>query len=109
PPAAPQQPLPGYTSGDDFDPAEDLHVRDYRSSYMDEERMIELRIVRLAPGASESLADDGESCAVVVAGAVEVTIGGVAFGEAKRRGDVFESFGDAVYVPPGEALELRAG
>ena len=84
-------------------------MRDYRSSYMDEERLIELRIVRLAPGASESLADDGESCAVVVAGAVEVTIGGVSFGTAKREGDVFESFGDAVYVPPGEALELRAG
>jgi 5-deoxy-glucuronate isomerase len=76
---------------------------------MEEERLIGLRIVRLAPGASEILEDGGESCAVVVAGAVEVTIGGVPFGTAERRGDVFESFGDAVYVPPGEALELRAG
>lgn len=73
------------------------------------QRLIDLRLVRMAPGSSEILEDEGEMCAVVVAGAVEVAIGGVAFGTAERRSDVFESLGDAVYVPPARALELRAG
>ena len=45
-------------------------------------------------------------CAVVLSGAVDVTIDGMKLGTAMRAGDVFESAADAAYVPPSRALEL---
>ena len=70
--------------------------------------LIDLRLVQLATGEHETLRDDGEMCAVVLSGAVDVTIGGTKLGTATRDGDVFESLGDAAYVPPAEVLELVA-
>ena len=73
-----------------------------------ETSLIDLRLVRLVKGASETIGDDGEMCAVVLVGAVDVRVGGADLGVAVRSGDVFESPADAVYVPPGQMLELRA-
>jgi 5-deoxy-glucuronate isomerase len=70
--------------------------------------LIDLSLVRLAAAERETLTDEGELCAVVLSGTVEVTIGGAALGRAARDGDVFESPGDAIYVPPDESLELVA-
>ena len=65
-----------------------------------ETNLIDLRLVRLAEGASETMRDDGEMCAVVLVGTVDVRVGGRGLGVAVRSGDVFDSSGDAVYVPP---------
>jgi len=73
-----------------------------------ETSLIGLRLVRLAEGASETVGDDGEMCAVVLVGTVEVTVDGTSLGIAVRSGDVFDSLAEAVYVPPGQMLELRA-
>jgi 5-deoxy-glucuronate isomerase len=73
-----------------------------------ETNLIDLRLVRIAEGASETVGDDGEMCAVVLDGAVDVRVGTAGLGIAVRDGDVFDSSADAVYVPPGEMLELRA-
>jgi 5-deoxy-glucuronate isomerase len=71
--------------------------------------LIELRLVQLATGERDTLRnDDAEMCAIVLFGAVDVTIGGMDFGTAMRDGDVFERAGDAAYVPPTQALELVA-
>lgn len=70
--------------------------------------LIDLRLVQLSTGERETLRDDAEMCAVVLSGAVDVTIGDVNLGTAAREGDVFEGAGDAVYAPPGYALELLA-
>jgi 5-deoxy-glucuronate isomerase len=70
--------------------------------------LIDLRLVQLATGERESLRDDAEMCAIVLSGSVGVTIGGTDFGIASRNGDVFESAGDAAYVPPAQGLELVA-
>ena len=72
-----------------------------------ETNLIDLRLVRLAEGASETVGDDGEMCAIVLVGTVDVTVGGTGLGIAVRSGDVFDSSADAVYVPPGQMLELR--
>jgi len=69
-----------------------------------ETSLIGLRLVRLAEGASETVGDDGEMCAVVLVGTVEVTVDGTSLGIAVRSGDVFDSLADAVYVPPGQML-----
>jgi 5-deoxy-glucuronate isomerase len=73
-----------------------------------ETNLIDLRLVRLAQGTGETVGDDGEMCAVVLAGTVDVTIAGTSFGPAGRSGDLFDSQGDAVYVPPAQELELLA-
>ena len=65
-----------------------------------ETSLIDLRLVRLVKGASETIGDDGEMCAVVLVGAVDVRVGGADLGVAVRSGDVFDSPADAVYVPP---------
>lgn len=70
--------------------------------------LIDLSLVQLARGERESVRDGAETCAIVLSGAVEVTIGGAAFGTAERAGDVFECAGDAAYVPPDQELELAA-
>ena len=70
--------------------------------------VIDFRLVQLSTGERETLQDGAEMCAIVLSGALDVTIGGTDFGTAMRVGDVFESAGDAAYVPPGEALELVA-
>jgi 5-deoxy-glucuronate isomerase len=70
--------------------------------------VIDFRLVQLSTGERETLRDGAEMCAIVLSGALDVTIGGTDFGAAMRAGDVFESAGDAAYVPPGEALELVA-
>ena len=41
-------------------------------------------------------------------GAVEAKVNGAALGRAAQEGNVFESFGDAVYVPPSEQLQVVA-
>ena len=68
--------------------------------------LIALRLVKLSAGERETLRDDAEMCAVVLSGAVDVTIDGMKLGTAMRAGDVFEGAADAVYVPPSQALEL---
>jgi 5-deoxy-glucuronate isomerase len=70
--------------------------------------LIDLSLGRLAAGGREVLVDDGELCAVVLSGAVEVEVNGVALGRAAREASVFEAPGDAVYVPPGEHLRAVA-
>ena len=70
--------------------------------------LIDLRLVELSTSEREILEDDGEMCAIVLAGAVDVAIGGTNIGSAARAGDVFESAADAVYVPPTLTLELVA-
>jgi 5-deoxy-glucuronate isomerase len=70
--------------------------------------LLDLRLVELSAGERELLRDEAEMCAIVLSGAVDVTIDGVNFGAAVRAGDVFECAGDAAYVPPGLALELVA-
>jgi 5-deoxy-glucuronate isomerase len=70
--------------------------------------LIDLRLAQLSRGERETLRDGGEMCAIVLSGAVYVTIDGTDFGTATRDGDVFESAGDAVYVPPDQMLELVA-
>lgn len=70
--------------------------------------LIGLRLVRLTAGERETLQEAGELCALVLAGSVDVAIGGAGFGTASREGDVFDELGDAVYVPPGGTLELSA-
>jgi 5-deoxy-glucuronate isomerase len=69
--------------------------------------LLELSLVRLAAGEKEELAD-GELCAVVLSGTVDAAVGGAALGRAARDGDVFESLGDAIYVPPHEKLQIVA-
>jgi 5-deoxy-glucuronate isomerase len=68
--------------------------------------LISLRLVKLSAGERETLHDDGEMCAIVLSGSVDITIDGMKLGTAMRVGDVFESAADAAYVPPGQALEL---
>jgi 5-deoxy-glucuronate isomerase len=68
--------------------------------------LIELRLLELEPGERTSLLEEGEVCAVVLAGSVEVSVAGVELGTASRCGDVFAHPGDAVYVPPAEPLVL---
>jgi 5-deoxy-glucuronate isomerase len=70
--------------------------------------LIDLRLVRLAAGERDLLLDDGEMCAVVLAGAVDVEIGGTPVGTAVREGGVFDSPPVAAYVPPNQELELLA-
>ena len=70
--------------------------------------LIDLRLVRLAAGERETLRDDGEMCAVVLSGAVDVAIGGTDFGTATRYGDVFEAWATRRMSPPAQALELVA-
>ena len=70
--------------------------------------LIDLRLVQLSTGERETLLDDAEMCAVVLSGAVDVTIGGTSHGTASRPGDVFAGAGDAVYAPPAQKLELAA-
>jgi 5-deoxy-glucuronate isomerase len=70
--------------------------------------LIDLSLVRLAADEREMLVDDGELCAVVLSGAVEAEVNGAALGRATRKGNVFESLGDAVYAPPSEQLQVVA-
>lgn len=70
--------------------------------------LIALHLVQLSAGERETVHEDGEMCAVVLSGAVEVAIDGVKLGTAVRVGDVFESAAEAAYVPPSYALELVA-
>ena len=70
--------------------------------------LIDLSLLRLGAGEREMLVDDGELCAVVLSGAVEAEVNGAALGRAARKGNVFESLGDAVYVPPSEQLQVVA-
>jgi 5-deoxy-glucuronate isomerase len=70
--------------------------------------LIGLRLAQLSRGERATLRDDGEMCAIVLSGAVEVTIDGTVVGTATRDGDVFQSAGDAAYVPPAQPLELAA-
>jgi 5-deoxy-glucuronate isomerase len=70
--------------------------------------LIDLSLVRLAAAERETLADDGELCAVVLSGTVEVSVDGAALGRATRDGGVFDSLGDAIYVPPRENLQIVA-
>jgi 5-deoxy-glucuronate isomerase len=70
--------------------------------------LIDLRLVQLSTGERKTLQDAGEMCAVVLSGAVDVTIGGTDFGSASRDDDVFGGAGDAVYVPPGHELAVAA-
>ena len=73
-----------------------------------ETNLIDLRLVRLAEGASETMRDDGEMCAVVLVGTVDVRVGGRGLGVAVRSGDVFDSSGGRGVRPSGQMLELRA-
>jgi 5-deoxy-glucuronate isomerase len=73
-----------------------------------ETRLIGLRLVRLEAGERAVLNDDGEQCAVVLGGMVEVSVSGSALGLVGGRSDVFDGSGDAVYVPPGQELALEA-
>jgi 5-deoxy-glucuronate isomerase len=70
--------------------------------------LLDLSLVRLAAGEREAIADPGELCAVVLSGAIQAAAGGSSLGRAGRQGDVFDSLGDAVYVPPALTLELTA-
>jgi 5-deoxy-glucuronate isomerase len=70
--------------------------------------LIGLSLVQLSAGERETLRDEAEMCAIVLSGAADVTIDGASFGIASRDGDVFESAGDAAYVPPAQTLELVA-
>lgn len=71
-------------------------------------KLVDLSLVRLATRERETLVDGGELCAVVLSGAVEVAVGVAALGRAAREGDVFESLGDTIYVPPHEKLHVVA-
>jgi 5-deoxy-glucuronate isomerase len=71
-------------------------------------RLIDLQLVELESDERFVLADDGEVCAVVLSGAVDVTAAGAHLGLAARAGDVFDTVGDAVYVPPATELVLEA-
>ena len=73
-----------------------------------ETRLIDLRLVRLEPGERAVLAEDGELCAVGLAGIVEASVSGSPLGSIGGRADVFDGAGDAVYVPPGQELALAA-
>jgi len=70
--------------------------------------LIDLRLLQLSAGDRELLLDGAEMCALVLSGAVDVTIDGADLGTAARAGDVFERAGDAAYVPPDQPLELVA-
>jgi 5-deoxy-glucuronate isomerase len=72
--------------------------------------LIDLKLVQLSAGKQQTFSNEGEMCAVVLSGAVEVTVGrsGPPLGLAGRDGDVFESLPVAAYAPPGETLGLRA-
>jgi len=70
--------------------------------------LVDLSLVRLRSGEVEALANGGESCAVVLSGAVDVGVDERPLGRAAREGNVFESLGDAVYAPPASTLELSA-
>jgi 5-deoxy-glucuronate isomerase len=71
-------------------------------------RLIELELVELEAGERVVRADEGEVCAVVLGGSVEVRAGGASLGTAGGRSDVFDGAGDAVYVPPRTELALEA-
>jgi 5-deoxy-glucuronate isomerase len=73
-----------------------------------ETNLIDLWLIRVATGECETMRHEGEMCAVVQSGAVEARIGGTGVGTAVRHGNVFEAMADAVYVPPGQMLELVA-
>jgi 5-deoxy-glucuronate isomerase len=71
-------------------------------------QLIGLRLLELGPGERTSLTDDGEVCAVVLGGRVEVAVAGVELGTACRRSGVFDGPGDAVYVPPAAPLAVES-
>ncbi len=73
-----------------------------------ETRLIDLRLVRLEPGEQAVFDDPGEVCAVVLAGIVDASVSGTSLGSIGGRADVFDGTGDAVYVPPRQALTLAA-
>ncbi|HTZ06575.1 MAG TPA: 5-deoxy-glucuronate isomerase [Gaiellaceae bacterium] len=70
--------------------------------------LIQLWLARLGAGEGEVLRDDGEMCAVVLSGSVDVTVDNAPLGTAARDGDVFDGAGDAAYAPAGSQLELVA-
>jgi 5-deoxy-glucuronate isomerase len=72
-----------------------------------ETQLIDVRLVRLAEGERFSSTDDGEVCAVVLGGTVQVSAGGLDLGPAGGRDDVFHGPGDAAYAPPGTELSLE--
>ena len=74
----------------------------------DEMALIQLWLARLAAGEREVLRDDGELCAVVLSGSVNVTVDNAPLGTAARDGEVFDGAGDAAYAPAGSQLELVA-
>ena len=70
--------------------------------------VIGLEIADLAAGKTFERRSDQELVAVVLSGAVDVTVDGQALGSAGGRGNVFEGPGYAVYVPPHAQVRLAA-
>lgn len=66
-------------------------------------------VVRLPAGDERRFSGaQREQCLVVLTGTVDVRAGAQAFGALGRRDDVFDGPPEAVYVPPGEDLEVLA-
>ncbi len=72
-----------------------------------ETELIDLQLLRFGAGDQFASSDRGERCAVVLAGVVEATAGGVPLGAVGGRADVFDELGEAVYVPPDVELVLE--
>lgn len=73
-------------------------------------RYVGFRAVRLAAGEADVF-DTGrrEACIVVLAGQVDVTVGGTRHTALGNRGSVFEPQSPvAVYVPPGQSVRIDA-
>jgi 5-deoxy-glucuronate isomerase len=73
-----------------------------------ETELIDLQLLRFGAGDRFASSDRGERCAVVLAGVVEATAGGIPLGAVGGRGDVFDGLGEAVYVPPDVELVIEA-
>src|SRR6266446_4871095 len=73
-----------------------------------ETQLIDLRLLRLETGDRFSSTDRGERCAVVLGGGVEAIAGRAPLGRVGGREDVFDGFGEAIYVPPDAELVFEA-
>lgn len=70
--------------------------------------LIQLDLADLAPGERFERTSDDEVLVVVLSGVVDVEVDGQSLGSAGGRQNVFEAPGDAIYAPPGTALQLTA-
>lgn len=73
-----------------------------------EGRLISLELATAAEGGEINLMAAEERLAVVISGAAAVEVERVELGEAARAGDLFDTPGDAIYLPPGTGATLTA-